>query len=287
MKDAKKIYKQLYIDFEPSLMPVFKTVNQAQEISIGDIAILLDISQPAVTQFVNNLQSKKLLKVVANKKDRRKKNVTLTDKGHQTIKKLEPLWQIFEQQIKEITTHPPATFLENLKIIETKQKEYSIYNRVMDTIKDNITIIPFEEKYAQDFYNLNADWLKKYFYIEPYDEKVLSNPQEYVLDPGGFIFFAKYNNEIVGVVSFINQKTFFELSKMAVSPKYQGLKIGLKLMNFCIEFAKNQHWKSITLYSHRKLVPAINLYKKIGFKEIPLEEVSHYERSDIKMLLNL
>lgn len=74
---------------------------------------------------------------------------------------------------------------------------------------------------------------------------------------------------------------------MAVLPKYQGLKIGQKLMTFCIEFAKNQQWKSITLYSHRKLVPAIHLYKKMGFKEIPLEEKSHYKRSDIKMMLEL
>ena len=150
---------------------------------------------------------------------------------------------------------------------------------------ENLEIIAYQPEFAPHFYSLNVAWLEKYFYVEPYDEKVLSNPQKYVIDPGGFIFFAKYNNKIVGVVSLINQKTFFELSKMAVLPKYQGLKIGLKLLNFCIEFAKNQQWESITLYSHRKLVPAINLYKKIGFKEVALEENSHYERSDIKMLL--
>ena len=103
------------------------------------------------------------------------------------------------------------------------------------------------------------------------------------LDIGDVQF--KYNNEIVGVVSLINQKTFFELSKMAVAPKYQGLKIGEKLMDFCIQFAKNQQWKSVTLYSNRKLIPAIELYKKTGFKEVELEKKSHYERSDIKMLL--
>ncbi len=150
---------------------------------------------------------------------------------------------------------------------------------------NTVEIIPFDEKYSKDFYRLNVDWLEKYFYVEPYDEKVLSNPKEYVINPGGFIFFAKYNNEIVGVVSLINQKTFFELSKMAVSPKYQGLKIGQKLMDFTIEFSKNKGWKSITLYSHRTLKAAINLYKKVGFKEVSLEENSHYERSDIKMLL--
>jgi ribosomal protein S18 acetylase RimI-like enzyme len=152
---------------------------------------------------------------------------------------------------------------------------------------ENLQIIAYQPVYAKDFYDLNVAWLKKYFYVEPYDEKVLSNPKEYVLDSGGFIFFAKYNNAIVGVVALINQNTFFELSKMAVSPKYQGLKIGQKLMHFCIEFAKSKNWKNITLYSHRKLVPAINLYRKIGFKEVELEKDVHYERANIKMLLEL
>lgn len=150
-----------------------------------------------------------------------------------------------------------------------------------------LEIIPFEEKHSNHFYDLNVEWLEKYFYVEPYDKKVLNNPKKYVIDLGGYIFFAKYNTEIVGVVSLINQKTFFELSKMAVLPKYHGLKIGQKLMDYCITFARNQQWKSITLYSHKKLVPAISLYKKVGFKEIPLEENSHYKRSDIKMLLEL
>lgn len=154
-------------------------------------------------------------------------------------------------------------------------------------VNESLQIIAYQSKYAKDFYDLNVAWLKKYFYVEPYDEKVLSNPKEYVLNTGGFIFFAKYNSEIVGVIALINQKTFFELSKMAVLPEYQGLKIGQKLVDFCVNFAKQQNWKSITLYSHRSLVPAINLYKKTGFIEIPVEENSHYERADIKMILNL
>ncbi|WP_036841531.1 GNAT family N-acetyltransferase [Polaribacter sp. Hel_I_88] len=148
-----------------------------------------------------------------------------------------------------------------------------------------VAIIPFDVQYKKDFYDLNVAWLQKYFYVEPYDEKVLSNPEAYILNPGGFIFMAKYNHEIVGVVALINQKTFFELSKMAVSPKYQGLKIGRKLLEFCVDFAKKQQWESITLYSHRSLETAINLYQKIGFKEIPVEKDVHYKRANIKMLL--
>jgi len=150
-----------------------------------------------------------------------------------------------------------------------------------------LEIVPFKPKYATDFYILNIEWLEKFFFVEPYDKKVLSNPQKYIVDAGGFIFFIKNEDGIIGTVALINQNTFFELSKMAISPAYQGLKIGQQLIEYCINFAKEQQWKTITLYSNRKLIPAINLYKKVGFIEAPLEKDVHYERANIKMVLDL
>ena len=149
----------------------------------------------------------------------------------------------------------------------------------------NLEIIAFKPKYSQDFYNLNTEWLEKYFYVEPYDEKVLSNPKKYIIDTGGYIFFIKNETRIIGTIALIRQQTYFELSKMAILPEYRGQKIGLKLIEYCITFAKQKKWKSITLYSHKKLVPAINLYKKIGFIEVALEKDVHYERANIKMML--
>ena len=148
-----------------------------------------------------------------------------------------------------------------------------------------LEIIPFKPKYSQDFYNLNTEWLEKYFYVEPYDEKVLSNPEKYIIETGGYIFFIKNETKIIGTIALIRQQTYFELSKMAILPEYRGQKIGLKLIEYCINFAKQEKWKSITLYSHKKLVPAINLYKKVGFVAVPLEKDVHYERANIKMML--
>jgi ribosomal protein S18 acetylase RimI-like enzyme len=153
--------------------------------------------------------------------------------------------------------------------------------------KKTITIVPFDKKYSKDFYNLNVEWLEKFFFVEPYDEKVLSSPQEYIIDAGGFIFFIKNEDRVIGTIALINQNTYFELSKMAILPAYQGLKIGQQLIEYCIKFAKEQQWKTITLYSNRKLVPAINLYEKVGFVEVPLEKDVHYERANIKMILDL
>lgn len=148
---------------------------------------------------------------------------------------------------------------------------------------DSIQIIPFEQEYAQHFYNLNIDWLEKYFYVEEHDKVVLENPKNYILDNGGYIFFAKLNGEIVGTVALINEDEGFELSKMAVDPKFQGLKIGQQLMQYCIDFAKQKGWSELLLYSNTTLENAIYIYRKFGFKEVPIEG-SPYSRGNIKMV---
>jgi ribosomal protein S18 acetylase RimI-like enzyme len=152
---------------------------------------------------------------------------------------------------------------------------------------EKITIINYDPQYDQVFHDLNIEWLETYFYVEPHDKEVLENPKSYIIDNGGYIFFAKFNDTIVGTVALINEKEGYELSKMAVSPQYQGLKIGQKLMDKCIQFSKDQGWEKILLYSNRSLIPAIQLYRKVGFEEVPLEKDVYYERADIKMVLRL
>jgi len=146
-----------------------------------------------------------------------------------------------------------------------------------------VIIIPFSPALKEEIKILNLEWLKKYFRVEPKDELVLSDPQGEIIDKGGMIFYAKYNGKIVGTVSLLKiDDTTFELSKMAVTDGVQGLGIGQKLMEHCLKIVKQKGIKKLVLYSNRKLLPAIYLYKKFGFIEVPLEE-GVYERANIKM----
>ncbi|RIA09874.1 acetyltransferase (GNAT) family protein [Flavobacteriaceae bacterium MAR_2010_72] len=152
-----------------------------------------------------------------------------------------------------------------------------------------INIISFDQNYASNFYDLNIEWLKTFFYVEPFDEEVLSKPQDYIINKGGHIFFAQLNNEIVGTVALMptNKLKVFELTKMAVSPNHRGYKIGQLLMQHCIDFSKESEIEALMLYSNRILENAIYIYKKFGFVEIPIEKNSPYKRSNIKMILSL
>lgn len=149
-------------------------------------------------------------------------------------------------------------------------------------------IISFDPVYSEEFKNLNIAWLEKFFWVEPHDEEVLGNPQKYILDPGGMIFFVMDNEKIVGTVALMKmEEGVFELTKMAVSPEYQGKKIGQKLMEHTLDFARKQGWNHLIIYSNRKLENAIYIYQKYGFREIPIGENNPYSRGDIKMRLDL
>jgi ribosomal protein S18 acetylase RimI-like enzyme len=130
---------------------------------------------------------------------------------------------------------------------------------------------------------LNYEWLQKYFKVEPGDVISLSDPKEEIIDKGGFIFFAERDKEIIGVSCLLKiTSEEFELGKMAVTEKYQGLHAGNLLLDFCIRFAIEKQIKKLILYSNKSLSPAIHLYKKYGFHEVEMEE-GHYERANIKM----
>lgn len=148
-----------------------------------------------------------------------------------------------------------------------------------------LDITPFDSKYSKDFYNLNIEWLEAFFEVEPFDREVLSNPEKYIIDKGGSVFFAKIDNTIVGTYALmpLPKQDAFELTKMAVSPEHRGLKIGQQLLNHCITYAKTEQFNRLLLYSSRKLENAIYLYRKFGFVEIEVEDNCPYKRCDIKM----
>ena len=93
------------------------------------------------------------------------------------------------------------------------------------------------------------------------------------------------NKIIAGTFALLkNGEQEYELAKMAVAEKFQGLKIGNLMLEFGIRKAKELNAKKIILYSNTKLKPALHLYRKYGFTEVPIGH-SDYLRSDIKMEL--
>ena len=157
----------------------------------------------------------------------------------------------------------------------------------MKISKDKVKIVSYKTKYKNDFKKLSYEWLTKYNLFEKEDEIILNNPEKVILDKGGYIFFAKYKNEIVGTISLIPEdNNIFEIAKLAVTEKYQNNGIAKILIDKALKTAKNEEIEKIILYSNSKLNKAYKLYKNYGFKDMKIDK-NKYETADIKMELNL
>ncbi|WP_343685794.1 GNAT family N-acetyltransferase [Chryseobacterium gleum] len=157
----------------------------------------------------------------------------------------------------------------------------------MNDIKNEVKIIVYEPQYKGAFKALNEEWIKKFFVMEPGDYKLLDHPEEEILDKGGHIAFALLDGEVVGTCALVKTEDdplTFELSKMAVSPKAQGKKLGYLLGNALVEKAKELKAEKVFLVTNSILVPAIKLYEKLGFIHTPIGH-AEYDRADVRMEL--
>ena len=148
---------------------------------------------------------------------------------------------------------------------------------------ENIEIIDYSDEFKDSFKRLNYEWIEKFFVVEQTDEYILTNPVESIIKKGGFIYFAKFNNGIIGTIALIKvDNSTYEIAKMAVTEVYQNQGIGKMLMNIAIKKAKDLNLERIILYSNTNLATAVNMYFKYGFRVIPKSDF-HNNRANIKM----
>src|SRR5207244_11918804 len=102
-----------------------------------------------------------------------------------------------------------------------------------------IKIIDYSDEYANDFRQLNLEWLDKYNLTETHDLEIIDDPHHHILDSGGHIYLAKANDKIVGTAAIANEGNgVFELVKMAVTTVFQGKGISKMLIEKCLNKAK-------------------------------------------------
>jgi len=146
--------------------------------------------------------------------------------------------------------------------------------------------------YEHKFRQLNETWISKYFKLEDSDKLVLNNPQKYILNKGGNVFIALNAGKVVGCCALLVHDLFTcELGKMVVDPRVQGKGIGSLLGNALIEKARERGFKRVILEGNTKMEASISLYRKLGFQEVPFEQIKQtYElhtRCNIFMELHL
>ena len=292
-EDAAEIYKRYQIDFTPKWFPVFFVLSEGAAKTITEVAVEIGHSQPSVSKIVKEMIAAGLVKENGKSADKRRNVVTLSKKGMAISERLALQCADVDAAVEGIIAEARNNLWEALEEWEYLLDEKSLITRVQQQRKfresKEVQIVAFEDKYAEAFKALNEEWISTYFELEDADRKALNNPHSYILDKGGRIFVALYQNQPVGVCALIKMddpEYDYELAKMAVSPTVQGKNIGWLLSQSVVNAAKELGASKLYLESNTALKPAINLYQKIGFKKI-VGRSTPYARCNIQMELIL
>ncbi len=87
------------------------------------------------------------------------------------------------------------------------------------------------------------------------------------------VWVAICDEKIVGTVSGISLGNYFYIRSMAVGPNFRGTGVAKELMSKMETIAQKNKCKYLKLTSASFLIPAMNLYKSLGFKEAGYKNV--------------
>jgi GNAT superfamily N-acetyltransferase len=295
MRGAGEVYRNLGIDFEPRYFAVFYLLSRSEDpLSISEIAAALKISHPAVIQTTQLLLKKRLVVSAQDESDRRKRLLTLSQKGKKTAEVLQPVWEDFISASEQLFQGIDVDILGVYQKIEDALDEEELSDRILRQIKksqsNRVDIVEYRPEYKEVFKRLNEAWLRQYFEIEKRDLEVMENPEEKVLKRGGSVFFALIGGKAVGTAALLKvDEQTYELTKMAVEPSFQRKQAGRKLAEAALDKARTQGAEAVILWTDSKLHAAVSLYQKLGFEMIEASDMVSipYKRAQCGIMMRL
>ncbi len=85
----------------------------------------------------------------------------------------------------------------------------------------------------------------------------------------GCLLLAEKDGQLVGMVALRKKsETVCEMKRLFVLPTFSGFGIGKMLSIAIIEKAKEMGFREMVLDTLQRLVPALQLYKNLGFEEV-------------------
>lgn len=185
--------------------------------------------------------------------------------------------------------------VDNLRLYERRGyrpfRRERLADRVMLVFLEKATRVrDFQPGDRATFRRLNEEWITKYFALEDKDRQLFDDPEGRIIAQGGAILVLESDGEVVGCCALIDRNPeTFEVAKMAVAEGHQGRGHGRILLQSCIDRARFCGKKRLFLETNSRLTPAVTMYRKFGFVELPPHAwpQSDYARVDLVMELRL
>ncbi len=147
-------------------------------------------------------------------------------------------------------------------------------------------IVPYQPQYRDEFIRLNTEWLTRYYWVEDFDQDAMDRIDELIAN-GAMVYFALENDEVLATCMTMpleEEPGIWEMCKLAARNQYTGTGAGNAVFQACMNYAIMHGARRLVLISCTGLKPAIHLYRKNGFREVPYrKDYWKSEKADIEM----
>ncbi|RDS82896.1 GNAT family N-acetyltransferase [Dyella monticola] len=287
---ADEVYQTLGATIESRWLPVLRYLWDVGPSSVTEVADAIGQTHSAVSQLTDKLVHAGMVRRQRDPADGRRTVLVLTEKAHASLAELGPIWCAVRRGVTFSLEEHAAQLLDAIEACERALQERPVVQAILAehaAIEASpVEVVPYAPELREHFHRLNAQWLERYFRIEEIDGVVMSDPERYILQPGGAIFFARLGEDIIGTCALLQESPgVFELTKMGVDETFRGLGAGKRLLDACIAEFHRREGHTLFLESNSVLRPALRMYEKAGFVLQPsIRPGSHYERADVYMV---
>lgn len=145
-----------------------------------------------------------------------------------------------------------------------------------------MNVVPYREIYRQAFIDLNVTWIEEYFSMEQGDYDILNHPEN-SLKQGAMIYFTVEDGQALATCMVVPlENNVWEICKLAADKNHKQRGAGSAVLKACMDYAVAHGAEKLTLVSNHILRPALSLYKKAGFRQVPVERPGEFERVDVQ-----
>jgi DNA-binding MarR family transcriptional regulator/GNAT superfamily N-acetyltransferase len=262
------LLRKTYLDSPYSLgeMRVLYEIGHGDQPTASDVARALDLDAGYLSRVLRNFEKRGLIARKTSAKDARQSHLALTARGKKTFGPLEQRSQRdVGATLGKLGADDQAKLVRAMETIETLLGEKPPDAKPAPYVLRGPRYGDFGWMVAR-----HAElYAQEYGWGEPFEGLCAQIVADFANrnDPlHERCWIAEMSGENVGCVMLVKDSDeVARLRLLLVDPKARGFKLGTRLVDECVRFARAAGYKKMTLWTHSVLTAARRIYEKTGF----------------------
>jgi DNA-binding MarR family transcriptional regulator/N-acetylglutamate synthase-like GNAT family acetyltransferase len=262
------VLRKTYLDSPYSLgeMRVLYEIAHGETVTARDIGRALDLDAGYLSRVLRNFERRGLITRNASEKDARQSNLALTARGRQAF---DPAEKRSQRDVADMLDRLPPRDQSHL-VAAMQTIENLLGEPTSDTSPACILRAPRFGDFGWIVSRHAVLYAQEYGWGEPFEGLCAQIVADFVnnYDPQlERCWIADMNGENVGCVMLVKDDVpgVARLRLLLVDPKARGLRLGTRLVDECVNFARAAGYRKMTLWTHSILTAARRTYEKAGF----------------------